>query len=103
MHTLNLGFPIAVISWEREQGRFRGRHRGSKSALEGAQGSTEGAAKEHKRARGSTIGRCRGAAVGSLKWLHLHRFELPSLLLNKFDSMLTYWSTSRGLVGKPGR
>lgn len=52
IYTPNLGFETAVSGREREQGRFRG-------SIEGA--------------RGSTMGQCRGAAGGSLKWVPCSR------------------------------
>jgi len=46
---------IAAFCREREQGRFRG--------------STEGAGESIEGARGSTVGQCRAAVGGSLKWV----------------------------------
>ena len=53
----NLGFEIAFLDQEREQGRFRGSSKGARGALEGAggaqrehRGKHEGAKREHGRA-----------------------------------------------------
>jgi len=99
IYTPNLGLEIAVSVREREQGRFRGSSEGARGSIEGARGSsegargsiegaggsTEGAAREHERARGSTMGQCRGAASGSLKWLSSSWLELPLLLVCCLD------------------
>jgi len=65
--------------------REHGSSEGARGSIEGAGGSTEGAAREHERARGSTMGQCRGAAGGSLKWLPPSRLELPLLLVCCLD------------------
>ena len=82
IYTPNLGFGITVFDQKREQGRFRGSIEGAGGSSEGAGGSTEGAAREHERARGSTMGQCKGAAGGSLKWLPPSRLELPLFAFN---------------------
>lgn len=51
----------------------------------GAGGSIEGARRSIERARGSTMGQCRGSAGKSLKWLPRSRLELPSLLFCCLD------------------
>jgi len=81
---------IAVSVREREQGRFRGSSEGAGGSIEGARGSTEGVAREHERARGSSMRQCRGAAGGSLKWRPPSRLELPLLLVCCLDFATSY-------------
>ena len=63
IYTPYLGFGIACPGREREQGRFKGEHRGSKGAqqgsterergsIEGAEGSTGAAEREHEVVQG---------------------------------------------------
>ncbi len=80
IYTPNLGLEIAVFVRERERGRFRGSN-------EGAGGSTKGARGSREEARGSTMGQCKAAAEGTLKWLYQHRLELPSLFFDILSMM----------------
>ena len=75
IYTPNLGFEIAVLDQEREQGRFRGSSKGAVreqgGALEGAggaqrehRGSTGGAPGEHRGSKGEHY----GAVQGRSRW-----------------------------------
>jgi len=69
IYTPNLGLGITLPGREREQGRFRGSREGARGSSEGVRGSSKGVRGSSEGARGSTMGQCRGAADGSLKWL----------------------------------
>ena len=93
----NLGFPIAVLGREREQGRFRGSSKEARGRSKGALREHGGASREHGRApreqetqRASVVlGEAEHA--GGLIWLSLPGFGCVGVVLNTRGPPVVTW------------